>query len=111
MRPRITAGCAARVAAWGDPRYITRLTEDYVDRLLTLKRNGEALDVVAARLADDATFRPKSAAATLQIARDRRRRRRQQARRASPARRFFDAICRATRVSPAAAALAQQLDA
>jgi hypothetical protein len=58
-----------RVAAWGDPRYITRLTEDYVDRLLTLKRTGEALDVVAARLADDPSFRPKSAAATLQIAR------------------------------------------
>jgi len=58
-----------RVAAWGDPRYITRLTEDYVDRLLTLKRNGEALDVVARRLTHDPTFRPKSAAATLQIAR------------------------------------------
>jgi hypothetical protein len=58
-----------RVAAWGDPRYITRLTEDHVDRLLLLKRTGEALDVVAARLTDDPTFRPKSAAATLQIAR------------------------------------------
>jgi hypothetical protein len=58
-----------RVAAWGDPRYITRLTEDYVDRLLALKRNGEALDVVAHRLTHDPTFRPKSAAATLQIAR------------------------------------------
>jgi hypothetical protein len=58
-----------RVAAWGDPRYVTRLTEDYVDRLLTLKRTGEALDVVSARLAHDSTFRPKSAAATLQIAR------------------------------------------
>jgi hypothetical protein len=58
-----------RVAAWGDPRYITRLTEDYVDRLLLLKRNGEALDVVAGRLVDDPNFRPKSAAATLQIAR------------------------------------------
>ena len=59
----------SRVAAWGDPRYLTRLTEDYVDRLLLLKRNGEALDVVAARVADDPSFRPKSAAATLQIAR------------------------------------------
>jgi hypothetical protein len=58
-----------RVAAWGDPRYVTRLTEDYVDRLLVLKRNGEALDVVAARLGQDPSFRPKSAAATLQIAR------------------------------------------
>jgi hypothetical protein len=59
----------ARVVKWGDPRYITRLTEDYVDRLLTLKRNGEALDLVTARLVDDPNFRPKSAAATLQIAR------------------------------------------
>jgi hypothetical protein len=58
-----------RVATWDDPRYATRLTEDYVDRLLALKRTGEALDVVAARLAEDPAFRPKSAAATLQIAR------------------------------------------
>jgi hypothetical protein len=58
-----------RVVAWGDPRYVTRLTEDYVDRLLALQRNGEALDVVARRLTDDPSFRPKSAAATLQIAR------------------------------------------
>jgi hypothetical protein len=58
-----------RVATWGDPRYVTRLTEDYVERLLLLKRHGEALDVVAARLADDPSFRPKTAATTLQIAR------------------------------------------
>ena len=58
----------SRVATWDDPRYLTRLTEDYVDRLLTLKRNGEALDVVASRLTHDPAFRPKSAAATLQIA-------------------------------------------
>jgi hypothetical protein len=58
-----------RVAAWGDPRYVTRLTEDYVDRLLILRRNGEALDVVAGRLAADPSFRPKSAAATLEVAR------------------------------------------
>ncbi|MGB6354646.1 MAG: hypothetical protein WBF21_11760 [Steroidobacteraceae bacterium] len=58
-----------RVASWTDPRYVTRLTEDYVDRLLALKRSGEALDVVAARLGDDPAFRPKSAAATLQVAR------------------------------------------
>jgi hypothetical protein len=57
-----------RVVAWGDPRYVTRLTEDYVDRLLTLKRSGEALDVVSQRLGQDPSFRPKSASATLQIA-------------------------------------------
>jgi hypothetical protein len=32
--------------------------------LLALKRNGEALDVLSARLADDPSFHPKSAAAT-----------------------------------------------
>lgn len=58
-----------RVITWGDSRYLTRLTQDYVDRLLLLKRTGEALDVVAQRLADDPSFRPKSAATTLQIAR------------------------------------------
>jgi hypothetical protein len=58
-----------RVASWGDPRYLTRLTEDHVERLLTAKRTGEALDVVARRLELDPTFRPKTATTTLQIAR------------------------------------------
>ncbi len=56
------------VASWNDPRYITRLTQDYVDRLLTLKQTGQALDAVTQRLAHDPHFRPKTAAATLQIA-------------------------------------------
>jgi hypothetical protein len=100
----------ARVESWGDPRYITRLTEEYVDRLLTLKRNGEALDVVAARLANDAAFRPKSAMATLQIAR--------LAAAAGSNKRVARALLAdfSTRFAgdpcvPAAAALAQQLDA
>jgi hypothetical protein len=57
-----------RVSRWDDPRYITRLTEERVDRLLILKRTGEALDVVAQRLGVDQNFRPKSAADTLAIA-------------------------------------------
>jgi hypothetical protein len=57
-----------RVESWDDPRYITRLTEEHVDRLLALKRTGEALDVVAKRLSLDSGFRPKSAANTLDIA-------------------------------------------
>jgi hypothetical protein len=57
-----------RTAAWDDPRYVTRLTEDYVARLLTLKRTGDALYVVAKRLSLDPNFRPKSAADTLSIA-------------------------------------------
>jgi hypothetical protein len=58
-----------RVTAWPDPRYAERLTEEFVDRLLAAKRNGEALDVVARRLRDDPTFRPKTPATTLHIAR------------------------------------------
>jgi hypothetical protein len=57
-----------RTASWADPRYITRLTEEHVERLLGLKRTGEALDVVAHRLKLDPGFRPKSAADTLTIA-------------------------------------------
>ena len=58
-----------RTAAWGDPRYVMRLTQEHVERLLTLQRTGEALDVVARRLALDPSFRLKSAAVTLQVAR------------------------------------------
>jgi hypothetical protein len=57
-----------RVASWTDPRYVTRLTEEYVDKLLTLRQDGQALDVVADRLEKDPSFRPKTAAATLRIA-------------------------------------------
>lgn len=57
-----------RTLSWEDPRYITRLTEERVARLLTLKRTGEALDVVGQRLNLDPSFRPKSAADTLSIA-------------------------------------------
>jgi hypothetical protein len=57
-----------RTLTWDDPRYVTRLTEDYVARLLVQKRTGEALDVVTQRLNLDPTFRPKSAADTLNIA-------------------------------------------
>jgi hypothetical protein len=56
------------VASWDDPRYLTRLTEDHIERLLTLKRTGEALNLVAKRLSLDPTFRPKTAASTLQVA-------------------------------------------
>jgi hypothetical protein len=57
-----------RVGAWNDSRYANRLTEDYVARLLRLKRTGEALDAVAGRLRADPAFRPKTAADTLCIA-------------------------------------------
>jgi len=35
---------------WDDPRYVTRLTQEHVDRLLLLKRAGEALDTWRAGL-------------------------------------------------------------
>ncbi len=57
------------VASWSDPRYANRLTEELVERLLALKRSGEALDTTAERLRADPTFRPRTAAATLTIAR------------------------------------------
>jgi hypothetical protein len=57
-----------KVVAWPDTRYADRLTEEYVDRLLAAKRDGEALDAVRDRLRMDKAFRPKSAAATLRIA-------------------------------------------
>ena len=56
------------VSSWEDPRFLTRLSQDHIERLLALKRTGEALDVAAHRLTADPTFRPKTAAATLQIA-------------------------------------------
>jgi hypothetical protein len=57
-----------RLQSWDDARYITRLTEERLERLLALKRGGEALDVVAQRLTVDPGFRPKSAAHTWAIA-------------------------------------------
>jgi hypothetical protein len=57
-----------RVVPWPDARYADRLTQEYVDRLLAAKRDGEALDAVRDRLRVDKAFRPKSAAATLRIA-------------------------------------------
>jgi hypothetical protein len=66
--PEDYAWLCERTASWDDPRYITRLTEDYVFRLLVLKRSGEALDVVSKRLNLDPSFRPKTAADTLTVA-------------------------------------------
>ena len=48
-----------RTASWDDPRYLTRLTEEFVARLLVLKRAGEAVDVVSQRLNLDPTLSPQ----------------------------------------------------
>lgn len=66
--PEDYAWLCERTASWDDPRYVTRFTEEYVERLLALKRTGEALDAVARRLDRDPNFRPKSAADTFSIA-------------------------------------------
>jgi hypothetical protein len=58
----------SRIANWGDPRYICRLTQERVARLLTLKRTDEVLDVMLQRLTADRTFRPKTSAETLKVA-------------------------------------------
>ncbi len=58
-----------RVVSWDDPRYVTRLTQDYIERLLYMKRTGEALDILAQRFNLDAAFRPKSATDTLSLVR------------------------------------------
>jgi hypothetical protein len=57
-----------RLASWTDARYAARMTQEYLERLLSLRRNGEALDVLAARLRLDPEFRPKSAASTFALA-------------------------------------------
>ena len=56
------------VTPWADSRYGNRLAQEYVDKLLTAQRLGEALDAVKLRLKVDPLFRPTSAAATLRLA-------------------------------------------
>jgi hypothetical protein len=57
-----------RLASWSDVRHLKRITADYVDRLLQLKRYGDALDLVGQRIKTHPDFRPSSAATTLTIA-------------------------------------------
>ena len=57
-----------RVTTWPDMRYANRLTQEFVARLLALRLTGEALDAVTERLKLDASFRPKTANATLTVA-------------------------------------------
>ncbi len=58
----------ARTATWTDARYVTRLTEEFIERLLARKKTGEALDLATQRLRIDPSFRPKTAASTLYLA-------------------------------------------
>jgi hypothetical protein len=59
---------AERVASWEDPRYVTRFTEEHLQRLLALQKNSEALKVLERRLTVDPAFRPKTSADTLGLA-------------------------------------------
>jgi hypothetical protein len=67
-RPEDYHWLCTRTANWSDPRHLKRMTAEYIDRLLQLRRNGEALDLVGQRLKTDPDFRPTSAAVTLTIA-------------------------------------------
>lgn len=58
----------SRVILWDDTRYATRLTQEFLERLLALKQTGEALRVAVQRLALDPKFRPRTAIATLTLA-------------------------------------------
>ena len=57
-----------RIRPWMDPRFLTRVTEDYIDRLLAANRNGDALQTAATALRHDPSFRPKTAGTTLRLA-------------------------------------------
>jgi hypothetical protein len=53
---------------WGDDRFVTLYTQEYVDKLWMVGERGEALKAVADRVAEDARFRPASARTTLAVA-------------------------------------------
>lgn len=57
-----------RVETWGDARYRTRLTEDFLEKLLTTNGTGQALDVLTRTIRRDRNFRPKSGQSTLRLA-------------------------------------------
>jgi tetratricopeptide (TPR) repeat protein len=59
----------ARLASWHEPRYGLRIAQEYLERLLTLGRPGEALSALERRLRIDPRFRPKTSASTLALAR------------------------------------------
>ena len=56
------------IARWPDPRLANRLARELLPRLLTARRNGEALDLLRSRMKTDADFRPIASADLLQLA-------------------------------------------
>ena len=67
--PRDYQWLIERLEAWPDARYVTRATEEYIERLVSLRQTGEALDALVRRVERDPAFRPKSARATFALAR------------------------------------------
>lgn len=59
---------SSRIDAWSDQRYLDRIAEEYVDRLMAANRNSVALEVAGRALKRNPQFRPKSARATLRLA-------------------------------------------
>jgi hypothetical protein len=57
-----------RVTPWPDGRYLSRLTEECIERLLAANRNGDALQVMDRALRHNRQFRPKTPASTLRMA-------------------------------------------
>ncbi len=56
-----------RIARWPDPRLANRLAREILPRLLAARRNGEAVDMVRARLRSDPQFRLSSSGDLLQV--------------------------------------------
>lgn len=56
------------IARWPDPRLAHRLAREILPRLLAARRNGEAVDMVRARLQADPEFRPESSGDLLHLA-------------------------------------------
>ena len=67
-RPEDYTWLTSRIAEWNDSRFLNRLAQAHVSRLLTLERGGEALQVTADRMAVDSRFRPRTAPDTLILA-------------------------------------------
>lgn len=57
-----------RTLSWGDARYRTRLTQEFLERLLDKHETGEALRVLEAALQHDPGFRPKTLSSTQRLA-------------------------------------------
>ena len=67
-RPEDYRLLCGRLAKWNDSRHLLDATATCVERLIQLKRNGEALDMVGERLKFFPQFRPGGAATTLAVA-------------------------------------------